>query len=342
GVTWFHYTEVNGHPTPSASVKNLTQALLEDAWNGTLQCWNDPVVAAGSGTPSLTYSSPGCQPIILYTAQAGSGTRATWDGYLGYPSTGNQSAGYILSINGKQIPNVQNKKGGTFTETFNSANHIILENEDRAIINNGDEANALFFFSWGKFQVECKVTPSHCGVVPNATGTTKAKLGQINGIPATQNNILCGAAVGGTNCGPTVDFAPTRFIYNVYSNGSDSAIPEATPNTLNYVSEVGFICKPHTVDGTQNGTPIVDPNTGVPYRTEVANVITQAGFIPMPFQASEGSVPHSATALLQAYASANPSNTLDAEFAQVDTVGQSPTAEHGYCLVTTTDNNNNP
>ena len=78
GVSWFHYTKVNGHATPSAAVANLSQALLTDAYNGSLQCWNDPVVAAGSGTPTFTYATVGCQPIILYTAQAGSGTTNTW------------------------------------------------------------------------------------------------------------------------------------------------------------------------------------------------------------------------------------------------------------------------
>jgi ABC-type phosphate transport system substrate-binding protein len=332
GVTYFHFTQVGGHSTPSASVTSLPQSLLTDAWNGTLQCWNDPVVAAGGGTPTYTYSTSGCQPIILYTAQAGSGTLATWNGYLGV-----NTATYLDSINGTVIPNVQGPSGTTASETYNSNLHTILENETREILP-ADAANALFFFSWGKYQVACK---KGCGVT-GVTGTTTPALGAINGITATKNTILCGANVGGTGCGPTTDFPSTRFIYNVYSDGENAKIPVATPSALNYVSEVGFICKSQTLNGKQTGTKILDPNTGVWYRTEVAKVITAWGFIPMPWQTTEvgTSVTNDAAKVLTSQAGSSP---LAGEINNVDVTSQhqTATAEHGYCLAFTTDGNTN-
>ncbi len=170
GVPWFHYTEVNGHATPSAAVTKMSQALLADAYAGTLQCWNDPVVAAGSGTPTFTYSTSGCKPIVLYTAQAGSGTRNTWDSYVG-----TSSSTYLSTLNGQSF-SIQKSDGTTGTETYNSNDHVILENEDREIITVGDEANALFYFSYGKFNVTCK--KALCGQITGHTGVTKELLGK--------------------------------------------------------------------------------------------------------------------------------------------------------------------
>ncbi len=330
GVSWFHYTSVNGHATPSASVSNLSQALLTDAYNGSLQCWNDPVVAAGSGTPSDTYSTPGCQPIILYTAQAGSGTTNTWQSFVGVnPAT------YLSTLNGTSF-NIQKPDGTTGAQTYNSNDHIILENEDREIITVGDEANALFFYSYGKFNVTCK--KGLCGKIPGGSGATTAALPQINGVTATKTTILCGAGLQTNGC--TNFFSPTRFVYNVYSNGSNPNIPRASFNALNYVSELGFICKPNTTDGTQTASKqILDPNTGTTYRKEITAVITGQGFLAIPFQShGEGSVPNSAYGILHPHTG---DGGLHGEIASVDTVGQKATKSVGYCLVSTTDNNTN-
>ena len=329
GVGWFHYTSVNGHPTPSASATNLSQALLIDAWNGTLQCWNDPVVAAGSGTPTFTYSTAGCKPIVLYSAQAGSGTFNSWQTYIGQdPRT------YLTTLNGTSF-NIQKTDGTTGTEIYNSNDHVVLENEDREIISVGDEANALFFYSFGKFNVTCKV--GSCGNIPGGTGTTTATLGQDDGVTASKTTILCGAGLQTTGC--TGFFSPTRFVNNVYSNGSNPNVPQASFNVLNYVSEIGFICKPNTTDGSQSSAKqIIDPNTGVSYRKEIAAVITSQGFLAIPFQKNEGTVPHSAYSILHPHVG---DAGLDGEIASVDTLGQKATKSSGYCLVFTSDNNTN-
>ena len=242
GVSWFHYTKVNGHATPSVVVTNLSQALLTDAYNGSLQCWNDPVVAAGSGAPTFTYATVGCQPIILYTAEAGSGTTNTWQSFVGVnPAT------YLATLNGTSF-NIQKTDGTTGAETYNSNDHVILENEDREIISVGDEANALFFYSYGKYQSHLQEGPlrQDSGRVRHDERTTAE--GSTVWPRSTTPDPVRPSGLKTTGCGTGV-LSPTRFVYNYYGNGSNANIPQASFNTLNDVSELGFICKANTTDG---------------------------------------------------------------------------------------------
>jgi hypothetical protein len=204
---------------------------------------------------------------------------------------------------------------------------VIFENEDASILANAASShttwspiakawyaeqagttglspvgNAIFFYSYGKFAEQCaglkqqfsysdksKVITSntkagtHCGSVALPTGD-KVTLAKVGGYAATPATIM-----GGT-------FPIIRYLNNVYSNGADSNFPKATAATLNYMSEVGFICKTQTTTGTQgvkaattftapSGTgstkDIVDPATGLWYHDEIFNAIIQAGFIPL-------------------------------------------------------------
>jgi hypothetical protein len=148
----------------------------------------------------------------------------------------------------------------------------------------------------------------------------------------------------------------------VYSNGSNPGIPASNAATLNYVSEVGFICKPQTIDGTSSSTAsdqIDDPATGGWYENEIDLTILTQGFIPIDAgggstystltfptaaAASEGSVPHNAASML-----ANPSiepygaSYLDAAVpggslassanTSINTAANPP----GFCAVSSTD-----
>lgn len=150
-----------------------------------------------------------------------------------------------------------------------------------------------------------------------------------------------------------------RFLYNVYSNGSNSNIPEATAATLNYVSEVGFLCKPQTVDGTTNDVAtneITDPATGVWYHTEIFDTILANGFVPVdatggtlintiaegPAAAENAAgATHTAYSLLSA-------GSYGASYLSAAAPGQStntsiPTSSNpsGYCILSTTDGNAN-
>jgi ABC-type phosphate transport system substrate-binding protein len=262
GVSWFHFTEVDGHPTASANVHNLTVAQLQ-------------AIATGTGTGGITNWDKvggGNAPILVFAAQAGSGTESTWESAI--------SAAWSTTA-------IKESKTGT-------TNHVVFENEDRQIIAATQATsptgattyigNIIFLFSYGKYTVSCTTGPKVCGGTPvpgtSATKPTKNEIGQINGVAPTIPTILC------TTVGPTCPKGPfpvPRFIYNVYANShsSSDAVPlvPASPATLNFASEAGFICKPNT--------GVLDPVTGVSVRAEITSTISGAGFIPLPTVANE-------------------------------------------------------
>jgi hypothetical protein len=294
GVSWFHFTEVDGHPTASAGVHNLTIAQLQ-------------AIATGSGSGGITnWKSVGgtSAPILVFAAQAGSGTESTWESAI--------SAAWSTTA-------IKESKTGT-------TNHVVFENEDRQIIQATSTSptaanyigNIIFLFSYGKYTVSCTTGPKVCGGTPvpgtSATHPTKTELGQINGVAPTTQTILC------TTVGPTCPKGPfpvPRFIYNVYANshaGSDSPVlSPATAATLNFVSEAGFICKPNT--------GVADPVTGTSVRTEITQTISGGGFIPLPSVANEDSgVNFPAT-----FANGSPYKQWD-----------NPPNKPGFCIVTST------
>ncbi len=153
-----------------------------------------------------------------------------------------------------------------------------------ATLDEAVRADAIFIYSYGKWESQ-----THAGL--NGSGSTatlkdaqsgtenfgsanlpagySATLGNINGTQLNDYNTI--AAL----------FPASRYLYNVYSNGSNSKIPVATAPTLNYVSEAGFICKP------QNAT-LKDASTGKTYLSEIQSVIEAQGFFPISDGASSG------------------------------------------------------
>jgi hypothetical protein len=148
----------------------------------------------------------------------------------------------------------------------------------------------------------------------------------------------------------------------VYSNGQNPNLPEATAATLNYVSDVGFLCKSQTIDGTGTDTAaneIVDPSTGVWYHTEIFNTIFGNGFIPVDATggATQSTVadgppaPELATGTPGGYSLLNAtvgSSTYGATYLGAAAPGQTTntsisTASNpvGYCIVSNTDGNTN-
>jgi ABC-type phosphate transport system substrate-binding protein len=229
-VPFLHWTKVNGKKTPSAKVTNLSVPQLQAIYNGTDTNWSQ--VGGTSGT------------IDVYTAQSGSGTESTFA-----TETGLSASGPTL------FPGVKDTA------------HVIFENEIAGIIKNGDEANAIFFFSYGKFQTDCDAAKGTCGST-KTPGKSAMALGNESittggsSITANPTTILNGT------------FPGDRYLYNVYSNGTNSTIPASSQATLNFVSEYGFICKQDSA---------VDSNsaTGATYGTEITNVIKANGFFPL-------------------------------------------------------------
>jgi ABC-type phosphate transport system substrate-binding protein len=331
GVPWFHYTAVATKATASAAVKSLTQAQLQSIYNGTDTNWSQV-----GGTSA---------PIVVFSAQEGSGTQSTFKSFLGFDPSASTNA-----------VNCYTPSGGSKTCVGPA---VIFENEDAQIqpsafvasqagfVKNNPawgatkkattadiKSDAIFFFSAGKYSVQCKVSAKDCGGSPLGAGTTNA-LGKVNGIAATEATILENT------------FPVDRYLYNVYSNGSNANIPAADAATVNYVSEIGFICNPNKGKDVH----AVDMLTGGDYINEIQAVIASNGFYPLSAGGAtgrfnqtaidEGHVGNPASVLLTqpggtkglyGYAKYKPFD-LFAKAANGDPVG--------YCLTTTTDGNAN-
>jgi ABC-type phosphate transport system substrate-binding protein len=160
-----------------------------------------------------------------YTPQAGSGTRSTWDGFLGGSSD--------VCINAR---------GTTY-----AASHIVPENQNVSVGNVGDQANAIFPFSYGVFSTQIK-------------GKNGATLGAVDKVLASATTI------------GNLSFPYGRYLYNVFN---PATMTDRATATRNYVGEEGWICKPSTSHAT-------NPVTGNNFSTDIANAIKAAGFVPLP------------------------------------------------------------
>ncbi len=222
-------------------------------------------------------------------------------------------------------------------------------------------ADAIFFYSFGKWanQTGSGITGSGATSTLNVANCTtqdcgSANLGATPGYTATLGNL------GGVNINKFNDinqnFPIVRYLFNIYSNGSNSNIPAATPATLNYVSEAGFLCKP------QN-TTLIDPATGRSWTSEIQATITAQGFFPISAgnlsgvvntaPVDEGSVAHpvsgmtlTSTGSIESGTGAQTSTTNNyGLYMNVSGTGlaggyQSTTGDpSGFCVVSTTDGN---
>jgi ABC-type phosphate transport system substrate-binding protein len=321
GVSWFTFPKINGVASASAGVGNLSLGQLEEIWNGTITKWNQ--LPGGKSSDS----------ICVYVAQTSSGTESTWASALTFASAGDLNA-YVDS--NPKLPGCKSPKGETYAES-----HTIFENEGQSIVANGDESQAIFFFSYGKYSLECATaTPSSkCN---GGLKKTTPILGEIAGIKINPVTILCDT----TAC--KVPWPVPRDLYNVYSNGSFSptkskefGFPAATAATINYVSEIGFICKSQLTAG---GKEVIDPSTGVWYRTEIAAAITESGFIPFPLQAHEdvNSVGTPAVEVLKADKSPTGYSDNDPIMGSTAAANEKLLDPKGYCEVYSTDGNTAP
>ena len=299
GVSWFHFTKTTA-TTPSAHVLTLSPDQLVKIYTGVDYDWAQ--VGASKSAP-----------IVVFSAQEGSGTQDTWKTFL--DNTIGGGSGFDPTSATNPVNCVDPVAPGTsaIKAVFPVSTSLTgcvgpigsFENEASTILNtkasqdpsNADPvANGIFFYSFGKYSQQCaglksKTTyfdksagpvvntkvNSNCGGLTLPTGY-KTALGAINTISPNPQTIL---ATSGT------EFPVDRFVYNIYSNGSDTTHPAqtATPATLNYMSEVGFLCKPQTTDASDGSTVttnrIMDPATETWYHTELFNTILAQGFIPL-------------------------------------------------------------
>ncbi len=332
GVPWFHYTKINATTkTPSSAVTNLTQAQLESIYNGTISNWD----AVGGANAK----------IVVFAAQEGSGTQSTFKTFLGFdPSAATNPVNcYVPSGGAKTCVGpaniLENEDAEILPNAFTSAQAGFVNNnpywgKTKTATTTQIKKDAIFFFSFGKFAEQCKVAATDCGGSP-LHGFVNA-LGEVNGIAATEATILEGT------------FPVDRFLYNVYSNGSNSNLVTTDAATVNYVSEIGFICNPNK----GKSTPAVDLNTGATYISEIQSVIENNGFFPLSAGGSSGTV--NQTEIDEGHVG-NPARALlthtggttglygYAQYKPFDTFATNTNTGDpmGFCLTTTTDGNAN-
>jgi hypothetical protein len=288
---------------------------LQQIYNGTDTNWS----AVGGAAA----------PIVVFSAQEGSGTQSTFKTFLGFDPSAAANKVNCFGVGPTCVgPAVifENEDADINTGAFTSSQAAFISSSNPAwgggaATDEQIKSDAIFFFSEGKFESQCAA--GDCGGSPLPAGETNAT-GAVNGIPANQVTILENT------------FPIDRFLYNVYSNGSNPNIPKANNGTLTYVSELGFICNPNKL----NAFNVVDINTGQTYLSEIQGIIEANGFFPLSGGATtgtvnqtpidEGSLPHPARNLTTSfYIFEDLANT---------TGGGDPL---GYCLTTDTDGNAN-
>ena len=114
--------------------------------------------------------------------------------------------------------------GPQFTNYAQS--HTVIQNELGDVVNNGDQAYAIIFFSYGRYEQQTELAARSRGTKLGAIGSPA--------VAPTETTILNGT------------YPVPEDLYTVYSDGTNSDIPVSNPATLNFASEDGFLCKPNT------------------------------------------------------------------------------------------------
>jgi len=290
-LPWMHWTKVSGVATPSSQITSLSVAQVASIYNGTITQWSQLCPSSPKKTAKKCLAVAGSAPIVVYMAQAGSGTEGTW--------------AQILQLT-----------SATPAGVTNPATHVIFENEIAGILKNGDEANAIFYFSYGKFQTVC--------VPATAADKTAACGGNVSPANSTfalgAESITTGGTsiVAGQSSIEDGSFPTDRLFWNVYSNGTNATIPATGQPALNFMSEWGFICKQDAA---------IDSNSGLSYGKEIQNALLANGVFPFSAATMDASNVDSNAVI------------TDPGYAFVDPGSQNahPATAAGDCRVFTTD-----
>ncbi len=227
-LTWTYWPGQAPAPTT-----NLTQAQLNDIFvDCTITNWNQ---IGGEN-----------QPLIPWTAIPGSGTRSTWDSFVGGDSSTCIPAEY--------------KDGDNTTPLACPGERVVREHVMTPVETDAcapDEKYSLYYGSVGVLNNN-----------PAAKGA--AEFGDVDGWEATEANIQSG------------DFPYSRYMYNVVRQSGPA--PIMNPQTSGFVGYNGWICKPANQHSKPIGDPgagIERTKATLNYNQLVLDTIRGDGFIPL-------------------------------------------------------------
>jgi ABC-type phosphate transport system substrate-binding protein len=243
---------------PAAAVSSLSVAQLKNVFSGcapSAQPDIDKTANGGNNNNIADWGDVGGvtgQPIVVWAAQDGSGTRTTFDGFLGSGSSSTNC-----------IPTAYKDNS--------------LANGERRIFENNAEPikNSTAIDCTAEFTAASLAAPTNCA----ANSIYYYSIGR-HTQSGGETSILGNITVAGTPVAPTEanilsDAYPfSRYLYNVIRN--DTFTSGLASNAVrNFVSSNGFICKTAANSAT-------NPKTGHNFRADVESVIRGEGFIPLP------------------------------------------------------------
>jgi ABC-type phosphate transport system substrate-binding protein len=224
-ISWWH--SATG---PSAAVASLSQQQLKDIYAGTITNWS-----AVGGTDA---------PIVVYGVQKSSGTGSVFNGFLG---SGIDQYSQIPAANKGSNCDATT---GAYTPSFPNC-RILSENDASPIFTQGNAANAIYFFSYGRYTQQPDAAGGSAG-----TASPKGKLGQLDSVTASPETIKDTAST---------KFPLTRNLFNVVRYPSKAV--------ASWVGPGGVLC-------TAGGTT----------RTKLADAIAGTGFVPFDNGVTGGGV----------------------------------------------------
>ena len=267
GMRFFAYAKdaipwVKFPGAPASAVTSLSSAQLSNIFSGCAPSAQPEIDKTANGGNNNNFADWGDiggvtgQPIVNWAAQDGSGTRTTFDGFLG---SGKSSTNCIpTQYKDNSLANGERRIFENNAEPIKNSTSIDCNVEFAAASLSTPAsctANSIYYYSIGRW---------------NTSGGETSILGDItvagNPVAATEANILSNA------------YPYSRFVYNAIRN--DTFASGLASNAIrNFVSANGFLCKTAAVSAT-------NPKTGNNFRTDVENVIRGEGFIPLPVGAT--------------------------------------------------------
>jgi ABC-type phosphate transport system substrate-binding protein len=214
------------------TVSNLTQSQLNDIFvDCTITNWS----SVGGAS----------QPITVWAAIPGSGSRSTWDSFVGGASD-------------NCIP-VDYKDGNNATPVACPGERVIREHQMAPV-----ESDACVAEDYSIYYASVGVHNANAG----AKGSSS--FGNVDGFDPSEANIQSG------------DFPYSRFMYNVIRQAGPA--PLVTPQTAGFVGTAGWICKPaaqHSEPVGDPGSGIERSKATENWNTVVLDTIRNDGFIPI-------------------------------------------------------------